>query len=363
MRLLFFVTGIGLGDSTREHANMEAFLKRDPTTEIVVAGYDNSYEYFKDKFPTVKIRGYRLFGRRMKFNVFSFFARNFLLPFYWVWDTTKLRMLIKKFDPDVIISDFEPSGILLAKSTRKKCIVIFGYDPLGYEELAKKHNVTPIMATENYYLKSIYDKADFVIIQTIRKKRPSLKYNYVHPIIRALPKDLHSETAIMKKLDLKKEPILVMLGGSEFGIKLAVEIDVVAKLYPREQFIFFGARAIRTKSRNVLHYRFKQNIFEYLKVAKGVISLAGQKSLTEAFVFKKPMLIFPIQSHIEQALNAHSLEDIAHVSWKVDSESVAREIYLFLKDLSRLSKKMKKLNVPANGAEEVVNLVYGFLHQ
>ena len=363
MKILFVITGIGLGDATREHANIEAFLRKDPSTEILIAGYDNSYEYFKAKYPTVKIRGYRLLGKKLQFNVFSFIFMNFLLPFVWFWETIKLRLLIKKFKPDIIISDFEPSGLLMAKMAKKRCIMIFGYDPLEYDEFAKQHKVSTIMALEHKYLKGVYGRADLVIIQTLRKRRRSMLYNYVDPIIRTEPDELASEKILMKKLKLKNSPILVMLGGSEYGLKLAREVDFVASKLKNEHFIIFGASKIATKSPNVVHYPFKEEVLEYLKVAKGVISLAGQKSLTESIVFKKPMLVFPITDHIEQALNARSVEDIAKVCWRNESRHIRKSIIEFLKEIPSLKKKVQKIHVKANGSEEVVNLVYGVLQR
>ncbi len=361
MRILFVVTGVGLGDATREHANIEAFLKKDPSTEIIVAGYDNSYEYFKAKFPTVKIRGYKLSGKRLKFNLLSFIIRNFFLPFKWLWETIKLRLLVRRFNPDVVISDFEPTGILMARLAKKKCVVVFGYDPFAFDEFTRKHQVSQIMAWEHRYLKGVYDRADLVIIQTLLNRRHSMIYNYVNPIIRTKPSDLHNEKVLMKKLGLKKQPIIVMLGGSEFGIRLAKEIDNVASKLPNENFIIFGASKMVPRSPNVTHYPFKDNVLEYLKVSKGVISLAGQKSLTESIVFKKPMLIFPIEDHIEQALNAYTVESIAKVCWDSSNKQIRKAVIEFSNSIPELNRKMENLNVNANGAEQVVKLVYGIL--
>ncbi len=62
MKILFVVSGIGFGDATREHANIQALKKKHPRVKVMVAGYDNSYTYFKDKYNTIRIRGYKLPG-------------------------------------------------------------------------------------------------------------------------------------------------------------------------------------------------------------------------------------------------------------------------------------------------------------
>ena len=72
MKILFVVTGIGYGDAIREHAIIKAILKKKPKTEIKIAAYDNSYNYFKGKFPTINIKSYKLPGESMKFKTYLF---------------------------------------------------------------------------------------------------------------------------------------------------------------------------------------------------------------------------------------------------------------------------------------------------
>lgn len=363
MKLLFVVTGIGLGDATREHANIEALLRKDPNTEILVAGYDNSYEYFKAKYQTIKIKGYNMQGRHLRFNVLSFVINNIALPFIWLGQAVSLRMLVKRFNPDIIISDFEPTGIAIARFTKKKCVMIFGYDPLAFEEFAKHHKVSKIMILEHEYLKKVYSKADFAIVQTLIRRRQSVLYHYVNPIIRFGPDDLPQKNVLMKRLGLKKAPILVTLGGSEFGMKLARIIDSAASKLKNESFIILGASKMIPKSKNVIHYPFKENALEYLKVSKGVISLAGQKSLTEALVFKKPILAFPIQNHIEQALNAFAIEDKAMVCWGCTDKKMGKMILDFIQKIPTMQKRMNAFHLKHDGAEEVARIVYGISQQ
>ena len=286
MKILFVVTGVGYGDATREHANIKAFLKKDPKTKILVAGYDNSYNYFKNKYPTLKIQGYKMTGKSMKFSVWSFVLRNYLLPFYWSFATIRLRRKVKKFNPDVIITDFEPAGITLAKVLKKKCIAIFGYDPILLRQYKKKNKLSKLMLMQTKYLEGLYDQADFVIIPSLTgTKRKSILYHYVNPVVRKRPGEIPPKNKLMKDLKLKKEPILVMLGGSNFGLKLAKNIIKVAKKVD-EEFVIFGTKYNLKTPKNVKHVSFSRDTFKYLKVCKGMITLAGQGSLSEAAFYK-----------------------------------------------------------------------------
>ncbi len=356
MKILFVVTGIGYGDATREHAHILALKKKFPKARIMVAGYDNSYEYFKKKFPTIKIRGYKLPGSSMKIDVWNFGLRNLFLPAFWFIGTLKVRLQAFNFVPDIIVSDFEPVGVSLAHILGKKCIVVFGFDPLLYKEYAKTHAVNYKMQVEAKYFEHMYSQADLVLIPSFRKyKERHLLYSYIDPVVRQKPEELASEQLLMKQLQLQKRPFLVMLGGSNFGTKLAMHVNKAAHLFPTESFIIFGGDLQDiTYAKNVRYIKYAPDFLKYLKVSKGVITLAGQKTLSEALVYKKPILCFPIQDHIEQVLNAYALEHSILVSHDSSLKGVERYLREFLKDLEQYQKKMERLAYRADGAEEFV---------
>ncbi len=355
MKALFLVTGVGYGDATREHANIVAFLKKNKKNKVLVAGYDNSYEYFKDKYQTIKISGYRMHERNLKFQILRFLANNYNLPFSWVSSALKLKDKLRRFKPDIIISDFEPTGVLLSKLINRKCIIIFGYDPLRFESYSSKNKVGLKVYFEAKYFESIYNMADKVIIPSIFKNHKKIgKYIYVNPIMRESKKQ-PKEKILMKKLRLEKKPVIVMLGGSDFGHAIVNELLKVAHEFD-EQFIIFGSRFGRIRTRNVEYIPFTNNFYDYLKVSKGVITLAGQLTLTECLFYRKPFIAYPIKDHVEQLLNAESLKNIGIIG--TSPRNIKKDIKKMLKDSRRIIKGIKKLNIKTNGASQVVDVIY-----
>lgn len=358
MKILFIVTGIGYGDSTREHSNIVALKEKHPDTKILVAGYDNSLTYFQDKYETIKIRGYKLPGKSMKIDIFRFGLRNIFLPAFWFIGTLKVRLEAFNFIPDLIVSDFEPVGISLGKVLGRKCIVVFGYDPELYKEYASKHKVNIKMKIEAKYFEQLYNQADIVVIPKFKKpKKRHLLYSYVNPVVRIKPEQLKPAKVLMKELKLKKKPILVMLGGSDFGTKLAKNINRIAKQI-KENFIIFGGNLEGIKfSKNITYIRYTPDFLKYLKICKAVITLGGQKTLSEALVYQKPILCYPIKDHIEQQLNAYELREVIMVSHNSSVNSVRETIPLFIKNAKKLQKKVEKMDVQSNGSEEIVKII------
>ena len=357
MKILVLVSGIGFGDATREHANIIAIKKKFPKARIMVAGYDNSYLYFKDKFHTLKIKGYKMPGKSMKVNPVLFGLRNILLPAFWPVETLKVRLQAFNFIPDLIITDFEPVGLSLSKMFKTKNIVVFGFDPDLYQEYKKNHKIGYAQKVEATYFSQLYDQADIVVIPTFKKRRKKhLRHTYINPIIRVKPEDLPEEKKIMKSLGLKKKPILIMLGGSDFGTKIAKTINKLAPKF-KEHFIIFGGNLNINLQKNVHYIQYTSDFFKYLKVSKGLITLAGHSTLSEALVYKKAILCFPIHNHIEQELNAFTLKDTIQISNKHSPKIVEKELKQFIKDIPKIEKKVAKLNIKASGPQDLVKII------
>lgn len=361
MKILAIVTGIGYGDATRDYAILQEIKKRNKDAEVKVVAYDNSYNYFKNKFDVIKFHGYKLPGYNLKFQLFSFIALNLFLPFYWVIDAFKIRRMLAGFSPDIILSDLEPTAIVLSKLLKKKCIMVFGYDPKKLDLYEKENKLTLKQKMQRLYLNAIYNNKNvkLVIIPTLLGKKTRYgKYVYINPIIRQHPDELASKERLMKKLKLEKEPILVMIGGSKFGLTLANKLFRHVTKF-EEDFIFFGYTSNFSRQ-NIKAFEFKENFLEYLKVSKGIITLAGYSTLTEALLYKSPMLVLPISNHIEQALNAFTVKDHAFIG---DNENVEESIKRFIDSLPELRLKMSSLIIQANGKEEAADLIMHNVHE
>ncbi len=356
MRILFVVTGVGLGDSVRVGTIINEFKKDNPKNEFLIAAYANSYDYFKDKYNTINITGYRIPGKGMRFRVLPFLLKNVILPFSWFFTAFSLKNEVKRFNPDIVVSDFEPTGAVLARLVKKPCVMLFGFDPLAYRKFRDESKVSAIMSMQAKYLEKVYAQGRYVVIPTLLGvKRHSMVYTYINPICRSKPEGLAPKKALMKSLGFREEIILVMLGGSDFGIKLLERLRGVAKMFPKEKFVVFGTKRLSVPMPNVSHYTFKENVGEYMKISKCVITLGGELTLSEAVAFRKPMLIYPIQDHVEQVLNAYSLKDIAMVRY--GNGNLGEDVRLFLRNLDKYRAKMGVLKVKPTGAEEFVRLV------
>ncbi|MFH1209675.1 MAG: glycosyltransferase family protein [archaeon] len=359
MKYLFLTTGIALGHCTRDEALIR-FLEKD--NDVTIACYNISYNYFKDRYDTIKLASVGFSNNDQEFKLIKNLIINWSLFLKWFYNLIKLKIYVMKNKPDLIISDFEPIGLFF-----KKSIFIFNYSPEKIKGLDLNTSLKFQKTLLNFQFKLLKLFRKTIIVPCINKESINKEITnrdntnkdnaeFIRPvdlIIRRDKEELGSKEALMKKLNLKKEPILIMLGGSKFGLQLVEKIINVVEDFD-EQFVIFG---YEIEKENITGFKFKENFLEYLKVCKGVITLAGFSTLSEALLYKKPCLVFPIENHIEQLSVINEFEPyIIHKRLDCTEEHIYYHIKNFLKNKIKLENKIKNLNIN-NSTKEVVGIL------
>lgn len=358
MKLLFVVTGIGLGHTIREEAIINELKDKD--VEVRIAGFKTSYKYFKRKYKTVKLYGHNFPDNSFKISLIKVLFSNLLYPLSWLHDFIKLSKVILSFNPDKVIVDAQPIGAFVGRLFRKKVISIYNLDLKSWDKFHKKLPFLMKVQSWFYYntISSSYKNSDLVIIPSVKRLRSDAKVKFVNPIIRENPKDLDTQDKIMKRLTLRKKPILVMLGGSKFGFSIIERLLRSINKF-NEDFIVFGYyKPFNSLRDNLRVLSFTDNFLEYLKVCKGIIVIAGHNTLVESLVFKKPALVLPIKNYVEHHLNVDNLPyvKVGHLD-KVNTKNVEDLIGSFLDEIPEMNKKLKKLKLKGDGVKESVNII------
>ncbi|MBS3167228.1 hypothetical protein J4403_03395 [Candidatus Woesearchaeota archaeon] len=340
---LIISTGVGYGHVTRDQAIAEKL-----SGKIFFAGYGCSYNYLKAFYPTIKISGIRFSDARniLKFRKL-FIPANFVSLFYSIFDYFRLRKLIKKENIKVIISDNEPIAKFLSKKGEIKSVLIHNQNLKGLWKIIKgdyNSDMRLLAKLTKSLIEWGHKNADLVITPSLLGKTEHKgRYYSVGSIVRK------SENKV------SNNAILVMLGGSRFGLFMADKIIKLAEEL-NEQFIIFGYKE-DLGLKNVKAFKFNPNFIDYLKDAKAVISLSGHSAISECLVHKKACLILPIQNHVEQYLNAKTVEKIYPVIYTEPSEKeLKRQIKLLLKNRTKIENKIKKLRLK-EGTELAAELI------
>ena len=355
MKYLFIITGIGLGHSVREDAIIKELVKLDKDVEIRVATYGIALKYFAKRFPLTELIGEKFPDASSKLESLKVITSNLSLPYNYFKDIAKIKKLIKQFKPDVVISDAQPEAIVAAKSLNMKSVFVYNFD---FNESLFNKNFGLNSFIHMKAMQYCYKNANKTIVPVLTQKtRIKEKIHYVNPIVRETPGRLPIEIALMQEFNFKRNPILVTIGGSKFGMKLIKNV-VNSAQYFDEDFIIFGVN-LKIKKENVTFLPFQSNFLEYLKVAKAVITLAGHCTLSETLLYKKPSLVFPIANYVEQYQNAYLMQNYCLLGEMGSLSLIYTRNLLekFLKNLENIEDKLKKLNIMKNGAEEAAKII------
>ena len=354
MKYLFVITGIGFGHTTRIDSIIRELSRLDKDAKIRIATFGLAVNYFKKRFPITELKGQYFQNTDIKLNSFKIVFNNLNYPKNYLQSKSILKNLINEFQPDIVISDAQPEGISVAKSMNKKSIYIFNLD---FNEIDnKKFGFYAILLKKG--VKYCHDKADKIIIPVLTQNvKKQDKIAYVNPIIRDLPGRLQLEGKLMLDFGFKKAPILVTIGGSPFGLKLVKSVIQNAKYFD-EEFIIFGVK-LRPLSDNVKILPFQPNFLEYLKVCKGIITLAGHSTCSEILFYKKPALIFPIHDYLEQYQNGKLMRHYALIgdSDKIGLIYVRNKMEEFFNNLDKLRLKLKEISYNENGATQAARII------
>jgi len=241
-----------------------------------------------------------------------------------------LKMVFKKelkalarFNPDLIISDFEPTGFYLGNFLRIPVIAI--------------DNINLITQCKNFKYPIKY-LLHFLMAKLITKTwSPSANYYYVPSFIKLKTKknveliDPIIREEILELIPSNKGHILVYLSS-----KAPYLLDLLKK-YPKQEFYIFGYDHEYT-ARNLHFRKYGDGFIELFKGAKAIIANGGFSFISEAIYLKKPIYSIPIAKHFEQLLNALNLEKMGYGSWS--REANKRDLNNFINNLDYYRKNL-----------------------
>ena len=339
MKYLFIITGVAYGHLTRQEAILNKLKKIDKKAEIVIAGYNTSQKYFSKRYKMIKLKPLYFNDELPRVKTFKIIFKNYKILFAMMENCNIINKFTKEYNPDIIVSDWEPFSLFL-----NNCYLVWNYKPYPartFSFLFQKFMLNILFSALKLTNKKI-------LIPSLEKKENTKNFIYFPLIIRKYPDEVIPSRY--------KDAILVMIGGSEFGISLARKIKNISKSF-NEKFIFFG---LKCRSKNCIGFSdFREDYLSFLKSSKAVISLAGYSGLSEALVYKKPNLVFPIKNWIEQESVINEFQGYVQIENIESSEKELKDIIKnFVLNLDNYKKRINKLKIE-DGAKEVAEYLYG----
>jgi uncharacterized protein (TIGR00661 family) len=300
-KVLYGVAGQGFGHSTRS----ELIGKRlvEAGHEVVFVASQQSYEYLKPTFPNHvrKVYGLSFYYKGGRVRVFRTAWQN--ISGYRKGFKVNRRLLLgfaREFQPDIVLSDFEPFSAWWAWRNKVPCVSIDNEHLLTCCKLDRDLRHWRERLIAKAVTRGYHTNADAYVILTFFKTRLKNKYSVLTP-------------PVVREIVLQFEPSCnehILIYSTDASQQQHDNILEAAQKSKKFSFIVYGFDKDEEKGNCTFKKASTENFLQDLASCRGVIATAGFSLISECLYFKKPMLLMPIRDQYEQITNAHYIEKI-----------------------------------------------------
>jgi uncharacterized protein (TIGR00661 family) len=316
LRILYGVTGEGMGHATRSKVVCEHLIARGHDVKIVVSGRAHGFlsKTFRD---VVEIRGLTIRYVDNRMDRDGTLARNVLAaPGIFSTNARAYFDKVSRFRPDAVITDFDSFAHLFAKRHGIPVISIDNQQIISRCKLGKfaKQGIKVDYQLTKAFVRAKLPGCDHYVITsfffpTIRKKYEDTT-TIVPPILRKPILDAKSRARIGGHV--------LVYQTSTSDTSLLAELEKVRGV----QFVVYGLRRSAKRGNCVIKDFSEEGFVEDLATARAVVSNGGLSLIGEALYLGKPIFSVPVQHQYEQTLNARYIEELDYglTANKIDAE-------------------------------------------
>jgi uncharacterized protein (TIGR00661 family) len=334
MRILYGVTGEGMGHATRSKVVCEHLVAQGHEVKIVVSG--RAHAFLARSFPdVVEIQGLTIRYVDNAMDRDGSIVRNVLTAPQMLYDNANRYFEdVVHFEPDVVISDFDSFAWFFAK---RHGVPIVSIDNQQIICRCKHDKAIKAGAKVDYQMTKAFVKAklpgcDHYVITTFFfptvKKRFAETTTLVPPILR--------RPILDAKRSATRGDHVIVYQTSTSDTRLIPTLNEVSG----ERFVVYGLRRSETHGNCTLKEFSEDGFVEDLAGAKAVVANGGLSLLGEAVYLGKPVYSVPVRHQFEQLMNARYLEELGY---GLAAESISKDVLeLFLRENERYAARVAK---------------------
>ena len=306
---------------------------------------------------------------------------------------TFLRQLLleirfmKRFRPDIVVSDSRASSLLAARMMRIPVILMLNQFRVeiirkpSHRQLSPPDRLFFLIANLGWLfvrtaIQLVWGRAQVILIPdlpapyTISQgnlaipRRYNSKVKLVGPIVETESSSIHYSTQGLRRklgLDIKKPVIYAAVSGPRVERKILTQILLKA-LSPaaRKNTVILSkgdpeGSTLPQKSKDMLIYDWIPKQDDFIKASDVVVSRAGHGIIMKSIMYGKPMILVPIPDHTEQYANARRAE-VLGIAKTIDQSKLNRALNSAISDLllnQKYSKEVKRIRKSASSMQAV----------
>ncbi len=352
MRILYGVTGEGMGHATRSKVTCEHLVRRGHKVKIVVSG--RAHAFLAKSFPdVVEIKGLSIRYIEGAMDRDASVAQNVLAaPGMLLRNVEAYYDRVVKFRPDAVITDFDSFAYLFAV---RHGLPVISIDNQAIIYRCKHEKAIKQGAEVDYRLTKAFVKAkipgcDHYVITTffyppIRKKYAKTT-TLVPPILR--------QAILEAKPNARRGEHVLVYQTSASDTRLVPTLNKIKG----ERFVVYGLKRADVKNGrkggdetvgNCTLKGFSEDGFvRDLASARAVVANGGLSLLGEAIYLGKPIYSVPVRHQFEQIMNARYVEELGY---GLALESIDADVLrLFLRENAKYAARVEKHRQDGNEA-------------
>lgn len=325
-RILYGVAGEGFGHSSRSMLIGRRLL--DAGHEVLFAASQKALGYLSGYFP----------GRvRPVYGLHFIYQQGTIRPVQTVWSNLAgyprgagiNRQLfdreVRRYAPDVVLSDFEPFSAWWAWRNQVPCITVDHEHMLTACRLESvpKHRIDrfwAVMITRGYH-----PWADaYVILNFFQTPLINSRAVPAPPVVREIVRQVcpwQGDYMTVYTTDVSPE--------------IRRSLCDMLRRFPRRRFHIYGFDAEENEGNLYFKKTSTEGFIRDLAGCRAVVATAGFSLLSECLYFRKKMMLFPIRGQYEQIINAYYIQKAGWGRWAREWDS--QEIEQFLQSLDHPS--------------------------
>lgn len=329
MKVLYGVTGEGMGHATRSRVVIDHLVRSGHT--VMIVAYGKALEYLSKYFRVTPITGLHIRYDNGAMNLFGSIAMNAITLPQNLAKNAAVYQSVTDFKPEIVFTDFEPFSYLWGVTNGVRVVSIdnpqmihrctHGPEIVNGDEQSFR--------TADAFVALAEPQCSLYVITTFFY--PSVKEPYlantllVPPILRG---------AVLQTRPSNGDHVLVY----QTSISDQLLLDVLRSV-PQQRFIVYGLHRNEILG-NCLLKPFQEEAFvQDLASAKAVIANGGMSLLGESLALGKPVYSVPVRDHWEQIMNARYLQKLGY---GLTSEYFdTRALQEFLVNLPYFSSKIR----------------------
>jgi len=333
-RILYAVNGEGMGHAVRSKVIIENLIKKKHDV-IIIAG-DRAFNFLSKHFKNVyNIECYNIvYKDNTVQNIDTTIATFKKFPGALKTNLKRLLILMIKFEPEIVITDFEPFSNFVSKIFK---IPVLSIDNMSIIKKARIH-ISPMefhsfLAAKVAMNSFMRINANKYIITT-----------FFYPELKN-PKDTVLVPPVLRPEILRTKPKkgthILVYQTSATNKKL---LSVMKRI--KEKFIVYGFN-INKKDKNLVFRKFSEKGFiKDMASCKAIIINGGFTVLSEALYLHKPILSIPVRRQFEQILNAYYVKKLGYGEYckTINGECIKE----FIKNLGTYQKNIETYKQDGN---------------